>query len=77
MSEEEWGRAQGSEVVLLNVHSAEEVTGNLKQLGRCRNIALRHLQGNPLHREDLKRVRLASPQDQCRPPMRAFTASIG
>ena len=47
---------QGSEVVLLNVHEGEDVAAALKKLGRCRNIALRHLQGNPLHKDDLKKV---------------------
>ena len=47
---------QGSEVVLLNVHESDDVAAALKKLGRCHNISLRHLQGNPLHKDDLKKV---------------------
>lgn len=43
-------------MVLLNVHEEEEVKANLKRLGRCQNVAVRHVRGNPLHREDLKKV---------------------
>ena len=47
---------QGTEVVLLNGHEEEQVKGNLKRLGRFQNVAVRHICGNPLHREDLKKV---------------------
>lgn len=47
---------RGSEVILLNAHSTDEITGHLKRLGRFRNIAVRHIPGNPLRREDLKKV---------------------
>ena len=43
-------------MVLLNGHGEEEVKANLKRLGRCQNVAVRHARGTPLHREDLKKV---------------------
>ncbi len=46
-------------MVLLNGHEEDEVKANLKRLGRCQNVGMRHLRGNPLHREDLKKARQA------------------
>ena len=65
---------QGSEVVLLNVHEGDDVAAALKKLGRCHNISLRHLQGNPLHKDDLKKVR--SPSAARAPPMQHRTQAM-
>ena len=48
---------RGSEVILLNMHDTEEVSKHVKRLGRWNGLAVRHVKGNPLHIEDLKKVR--------------------
>ena len=48
---------RGSEVVLLNVHDTEEISKHVKRLGRWSSLAVRHIKGNPLNCEDLKKVR--------------------
>ena len=48
---------RGSEVILLNMHDTDEISKHVKGLGRWTGLAVRHVKGNPLHIEDLKRVR--------------------
>ena len=48
---------RGSEVVLLNAHDTEEISKHVKRLGRWSSLAVRHIKGNPLNCEDLKKVR--------------------
>ncbi len=47
---------RGSEVVLLNAHDTEEISKHVKRLGRWSSLAVRHIKGNPLNCEDLKKV---------------------
>ena len=49
---------RGSEVVLLNSHDTEEIAKHVKRLGRWSSLAVRHIKGNPLNCEDLKKVLL-------------------
>ena len=51
---------RGSEVVLLNTHDTEEIAKHVKRLGRWSSLAVRHIKGNPLNCEDLKKVRQGS-----------------
>ncbi|CAL5229603.1 g12963 [Coccomyxa viridis] len=51
---------RGSEVILLNMHNTEEISKHVKRLGRWNGLAVRHIKGNPLHIEDLKKVDLGS-----------------
>ena len=48
---------RGSELILLNMHNTEEISKHVKRLGRWNGLAVRHVKGNPLHIEDLKKVR--------------------
>jgi hypothetical protein len=65
---------RGSEVILLNLHESDEISAHLKRLGRFRNIAVRHILGNPLHREDLKKVHVHN--TSCRSPPPQFHGRI-
>jgi len=47
---------RGSEVILLNMHNTEEISKHVKRLGRWSNIAVRHIKGNPLHIDDIKKA---------------------
>ena len=47
---------RGSEVILLNTHDTDEIARHVKRLGRWNGLAVRHIKGNPLHIEDLKKV---------------------
>lgn len=38
------------------MHDTEEIARHVKRLGRWSGLAVRHIEGNPLHCEDLKKV---------------------
>ena len=38
------------------MHDTEEIASHVKRLGRWSGLAVRHIKGNPLHCEDLKKV---------------------
>lgn len=66
---------RGSEIILLNMHDTEEISKHVKRLGRWNGLAVRHVKGNPLHIEDLKKVRESA--DPGSPSTHALCSSGG